>query len=117
MYSLSVAVGPTVWMLLFNNEKNAKTQEACLKTALDTQVVGALKDDFGQTLQVVPGSLHGWVFEDMDATKMAHCERMLHSARVQGQAQRMAESDPALRMGMQTRSPQMISPFGPNGRP
>jgi len=117
MYSLSIALGPTVWMLLFNNEDSAKKQELSLEQARATNTLASLKDDFGQTLNVAPGSLHGWIFEDMDATKMAHCERMLHSARVQGQAQRMAESDPALRMGMQTRSPQMISPFGPNGRP
>jgi hypothetical protein len=65
---------------------------------------------------VVPASIHGWALENLDESKMAHCERMLHQARTQGQAQRMAESDPSLRMNMQVRGAPVLSPLGPNGR-
>jgi len=116
MYSLSIGVGPAIWALLFHDEKSAKIQEDALQTAMLTQSPVGLKDDFGQRLQVQPASIHGWVFENLDESKMAHCERMLHQARTQGQAQRMAETDPSLRMGMQMRGAPVLSPLGPNGR-
>lgn len=116
MYSLTIAIGPTMWSLLFHNEENAKKQEAAITTGMNTAMQFGVQDDFGQKLQAIPGSVHGWMLENLDETKMAHCERMLHQTRTQSQAQRMAESDPTLRLGQQLRGPAMISPMGPNGR-
>ena len=116
MYSLTIAIGPTMWSLLFHNEENAKKQEAAITTGMHTLTQFGVQDDFGQKLQAMPASVHGWMLENLDETKMAHCERMLHQTRTHNQAQRMAESDPALRMSAQMRGPAMISPMGANGR-
>ena len=116
MHSLTIAVGPTVWSLLFNSDKTAQTQREAVRTALATNAATCnIRDDFGQELEVQMTSLHGFMFENMDETKLAHCERMLHQARLQGHAQRLAEQDPGLRMASQMRGPAIISPMG-NGR-
>ena len=117
MFSLTIVVGPTVWSLLYQTEEKARAhRDAILQGLHAGHGTIVAKDDFGQELEAPVASFQGVLLENLNESKMAHCERMLHQARTQGQAQRMAESDPMLRMGAQMRGAPVLSPMGPNGR-
>jgi hypothetical protein len=86
MYSLSVAVGSTVWRLLF------KTENACLKaTALLSSELVKIEDDFGQKLIALPANIHGVLVEDMDQSKNAYIEMSLHQHKTSMEAQQKAQ--------------------------
>lgn len=95
MFSLTIAFGekPAMWRLLFKTENAAN--EACKVVAAFPSF--EISDDFGQTLFIASSSLQGWMLEDLDQSKLAGAEMMLHNARTQAQAQAQARQEPALR--------------------
>lgn len=118
MHLLTIVFGPTPtpWSLLF------KKPELADKTFFDIQVAKrehaatvSLMDDFGQRADVDVASIHGFMLEDMEQSKLAHIERGLHQARTQARAQQQAQADPALRAAAAMQSPAMLTPMG-NGR-
>lgn len=109
MYVLSVVFGSASVGFMFKTKESA---EKCLLDATDKdwQIV----DDFGSIAHVIRTSVHGWVLEDLDQSKVARAEQMVHQNRCQNLATKIATSDPSLRtMG----SPAVITPHGmqPNG--
>jgi hypothetical protein len=106
MYSLTIAFGetPAMWRLLF------KTEEAALSaTALASIDSFSITDDYGQTCKI-RGLAIGLMLEDLDQSKQAGAEMMLHNARTQAMAQTIARQEPALRSAGQG-----PSVFVPNG--
>ncbi len=114
MFSLTIAFGetPTMWRLLFKTETSAN--EACkVLAALDQEPAFEITDDFGQTCFIASSSLQGWMLEDLDLSKQAGVEMMLHNARTQAMAQTQARQEPTLRSVGQ--GPSVFVP-GMNGR-
>ena len=107
MFIINVALGNTSWRLLFKDEQRALGALALFN---DEDQIVKVFDDFGQSLETKMSRVHGVMLEDMDKTKMAHVEMVLHQARAQNLATKMAQSDPALKTnaGM---SPSVISPM------
>ena len=113
MHSLSIIVGPAIWTLMFKTVENAQVAYKCLtpeKAQMGAWVpsVVTATDDFGQTVSLRPESIHGLMFEDLDASKEAVVERMIHNAKVQAEAQQKASRDSSLRHAAQ--GPAVLSP-------
>lgn len=120
MYLLSIAFGPTVVGFMFKTKETANKATMNLATfqpSKDPTQRGnyaVIEDDFGMTATIMQASYHGSILEDLDQSKMARAEQMVHQSRCQNLAAKIATSDPALRtMG----SPAVITPHGmsPNG--
>ena len=109
MFSLTIAFGetPAMWRLLFKTEETARAAWATSTSESGFHVV----DDFGQTCSV--SKVVGLMLEDLDQSKQAGVEMMLHNARTQAQAQAQARQEPALRSAGQ--GPSVFVP-GMNGR-
>ncbi len=125
MHLLTIVFGPTPtpWALLF------KTPEAADKTFIDLEVAKktaiavegiaptiSVADDFGQRATLDVKSIHGFMLEDMEQSKLAHIERGLHQARTQARANQMAQGDPVLKNAAMMQGPAMLSPMGNSGR-
>ena len=118
MHLLTIVFGPspTPWSLLF------KSPEAADKTFMDLESakagIGAstvsVADDFGQRATIDIKSIHGFMLEDMEQSKLAHIERGLHQARTQARAQQMATADPILKNAAMMQGPAMLQPMGGN---
>jgi hypothetical protein len=108
MYSLTIAFGetPAMWRLLF------KTKEAAHNACAGLVAIPSINiaDDFGQQCSLLSDRILGWMLEDLDQSKQAGAEMMLHNARTQAAAQTQARTEPALRSGAQG-----PSVFVPNG--
>jgi hypothetical protein len=117
MFSLTIAFGetPAMWRLLFKTQESASAiYDKFLQTpgpGFDTGV--PFTDDFGQSCYIKPDSITGIMLEDLDLSKQAGVEMMLHNARTQAQAQAQARQEPALRSAGQ--GPSVFVP-GMNGR-
>jgi hypothetical protein len=115
MFLISVVVGPTVFPLMFKQEETVRVAAEHLSYnpghAPSSSDWIAIIDDFGHTLSCPREKMGGFLLEDMDKSKLAHCERALHNQRTQNMAQKMAEADPALRMARGTNGPGVITPF------
>jgi hypothetical protein len=111
MYSLTIAFGetPAMWRLLFKTEHAA--QNACVGLIAIPSV--NIVDDFGQQCSLLSERILGWMLEDLDQSKQAGAEMMLHNARTQAVAQTIARTEPALRQGGQ--GPSVFVPNN-NGR-
>ena len=105
MYLITVPVGNAVWCLLYKEQKNA---ESAFNTIDAMAAPVCITDDFGQTLQLSAPPA-GMLYEDLEQSKLAQIERMLHQARTQARAQSLASADPGLRSGVMGPAP--ISPF------
>lgn len=125
MFSLTVAVGQTAWSLLFKTKEAATAARDKLTAqriepppafGYDVSDSILIVDDFGQEASIWPARIHGLLLEDMDASKFAHVERGLHSARTQKQFEQRAANDPVLKVAAQMSGPGIISPFASNGR-
>ena len=123
MHLLTVVFGPTSTSLafLFRNEEQAQTELEALERAMlletETSLV-VIDDDFGQHAAIRIKSLHGFLLENMEESKLAHIERGLHNARTQARANQAAQSDPVLKSamaGMSPVNPAMLSPMGNSG--
>lgn len=119
MFSVSVAFGNQAWRLLFRTAEPAeKTFESLTQKKTDHFNLPEhieLQDDFGQRATIMRGSIHGVMLEDLDQSKVATVELMLHNTRTQVSAQQRAGSDPAIRSAQMSSGPAIISPIG-NGR-
>ena len=125
MHMLTVVFGPTSTSLafLFRGEDKARTEMACICTAMDDGDVDSsdfvnIKDEFGQEATIRTDDIHGAMLEDMEQSKLAHIERGLHNARTQARANQAAQSDPVLKSamaGMSPVNPAMLSPMGNSG--
>lgn len=115
MFLISVVVGPTVFPLMFKQEDKAIATTEILSYhpghAPSSSDWVDIVDDFGHRLACPREKMGGFLLEDMDKSKLAHCERALHNQRTQNMAQKMAEADPALRMTRNTNGPGVITPF------
>ena len=114
MFSLTIAFGdtPAMWRLLFKTKEAA--HEACVGLLAVVQTVN-VTDDFGQQCSLASDGIQGWMLEDLDQSKQAGVEMMLHNARTQAQAQTQARQEPALRGIGQGQGPSVLMP-GMNGR-
>ena len=120
VHSLSVVFGSMSWRLLYSKEENATRDYSALTSAIlkdKTQQFTAhvsieLVDDFGQKICINTNSLHGCMLEDLDKTKLGNVEFALHGARANADAQKRAESDPALRAARNPSHMPLISPMG-----
>lgn len=118
MHSLTVVFGPsaTNWRLLFKSAEAAQAQMHYL--SIDTGgVVGriTLVDDFGQKACLDTRSIHGWMLENMDESKIGAVEYHLHETRLRATIQQRVESDPTIRAAAMSRGPAILNPMG-NGR-
>jgi len=117
MHSLSIAVGPTVWRLLFKTPEAAAAVTDTLTAGLAQDIdLISLADDFGQTMVVAHGSFCGLMLEDLDASKLGNLAFNLHQAHMQVDWQSTARADPKLRAAATMQGPAVINPMGPNGR-
>jgi hypothetical protein len=118
MFAISVIVGPVCFPLMFKKEESAREAQKSLD--YDPRFAEAslhwitIKDDFGHEFSCDRKQLGGYIFEDMDRTKLAHVERALHQQRTQNLAQKTAQSDPGLRM-TGANGPGVLTPFSPMG--
>ena len=108
MFAVNLAIGNSVWRLLFKDEE--KAQAAFELTRNRDGALTFLEDDFGQKCYFPLAELHGSMFEDLDKAKMANVELFLHQQRVQAMAQKAAQSDPGLRANAIMGSPRMLDP-------
>ena len=116
MFSLTVFVGTGMWSLMFKNKDQAEAAYGMISNPDLFTGVANLVDDFGHQMMLRPGSVHGAVLEDMDQSKLAHCERALHQQRTQITAQSMAQADATIRNARMTSGPAVLTPQGANGR-
>jgi hypothetical protein len=113
MHIITIGCAPLALQFVF---KNKETAEKAWTTRADEAGEITIADDFGQIGKFNVSAMSCRVIEDCDISKRAHIERSLHQQRMQNEAQKAAEADPALRMGMM-RSPAVLSPIpGFNGR-
>lgn len=116
MYAITAIVGPMCFQLLFRQEEKAREAQTVLAhnpaTAIGSTEWIAVVDEFGHEITCERKHLAGYIFEDLEKTKIAHVERALHQQRTQNLAQKTASSDPGLRMNAAINggSP-MLSPF------
>jgi len=103
MYSLTIAFGetPATWRLLFKTEEAAiSTYNAVLKSP-EIQEGVSVTDDFGQSCYISPAAILALMLEDLDRSKLAGVEMMLHNARTQADANVRARNEPSLRQAAQ----------------
>ena len=108
MHSITVIVGSASLRFLFKSKEKAETFKN-FKTDHPTQDLH-IDDDFGQHGEFKATSIHGVLIEDMDVSKLAAVEIMLHNTRIQATAQHRAQSDSQLRSAQQ--GPRVLSPMG-----
>ena len=108
MHSITVIVGPATLRFLFKSKEKAETFKN-FKTDHPTQDLH-IDDDFSQHGEFKATSIHGVLIEDMDVSKLAAVEIMLHNTRIQAAAQQRAQSDPGLHAARQ--GPRVLSPMG-----
>lgn len=80
MFSLTVIVGTNGWGLMFRSKEKAEAAVATLQADHGGRIT--LADEFGQTLDAARANIAGFVFEDMEQSKLAHVERALAHARM-----------------------------------
>ena len=113
MFAVNIALGNTVWRLLFKDEEKAQAAFIVFNRKVEPIKV---EDDFGQICSVERSSIHGVMFEDLDKAKMANVELFLHQQRVQNMAQKAAQSDPGLRASSMMNGPSVLTPGFPAAR-
>lgn len=113
MHIITIACAPVALQFVYKNKENA---DAAWNIRADETGQVTLVDDFGQTGIFKNSEISCRVIEDCDISRQAHIARSLHQQKMQNDAQKAAEADPALRMGLM-RSPAVLSPVpGFNGR-
>lgn len=118
MYCVNVALGNTVWRLLFKDEEKAHKAFSCITESIPERtdplaksLTWKIEDDFGQVVCWSQVSLHACMFEDLEKAKMANVELFLHQQRVQVMAQKAAQSDPGLRAASMMNGPSVLTPL------
>lgn len=124
MFSLSVVIGNAIIPLLYRSKDTGlKSRDTLAQWANEVPMMAgqsraplSVDDDFGQQICVTATGFKGYLFEDLEQSKVGHCERALHQQRTMFTAQRMAESDTTLKTARLMQGPAMIDPMGMNGR-
>lgn len=115
MYAVNIALGTTVWRLLFKTEEKARETFAFVQNPLPLKNAAfKVEDDYGQTMGWTEGAIAAMMFEDLDQSKLANIELFLHQHRVQAAAQKAAQSDPGLRASAAMGGPSVLTPFRQN---
>lgn len=112
MFSISVSVGSTAFMLLYRTEEKARANWRELLGITDPLI---FTDDFGKEVMVQIEHLNGALFENHTLSQEGNIEISLHHARTQNNANKRAQSDPALRQPGFGNQPGVITPAGLNG--
>lgn len=116
MFTLSVVFGNASVGFMFKTQEAAENAAATLvgdpAMGVHVQKRIPIEDDFGQHGVFNAESIHGVIVEDMERTKVARSEQMVHQMKCQMLARKLSSADPALRM---MNSPAMIDPMGGNG--
>ena len=110
MFAVNIALGATVWRLLFKEEAPALEAYRLISEPGIENLM--LEDSFGQKFCAKVDAIHGFMLEDMDKAKMANVELFLHQQRVQVLAQKAAQSDPGLRAASMMNGPRVLDPVG-----
>lgn len=122
MYLLSIIVGNASVALMYQSEETANKAIATAENSLcewdNAKANGhntiILSDDFGQAARIMAKHLHGFIIENLNLSKAARAEQMLHNARCQALAQKLGQADAGLRA--LHGAPSVITPqMGPNG--
>jgi hypothetical protein len=112
MFAITLIIGQMPFSMMWRTEKAAQSAVDLLTPKFESPQDEWLKfsDDFGHSVGVPRSNVKGYIFEDMDQTKLAHCERALHQQKTQNLAQKMAEADPGIRASRMVNGP-MLEPF------
>ena len=115
MYAVNIALGTTVWRLLFKTEEKAREAFAFVQNPLPStsslkNAAFKVEDDYGQTMGWTEGAIAAMMFEDLDQSKLANIELFLHQQRVQVAAQKAAQSDPGLKASSLMNGPSVLTP-------
>jgi hypothetical protein len=108
MHSVTVFMNNGAWALLFKEQEKALSAVEQLRGF--TGVLLEIPDDFGQVLSIRK-DLAGWMHEDMELSKHARVEMMLHQARTQALGQRAAQSDSIIRTHQRMQGPAILDPI------
>lgn len=103
MFRLTVAFGATntIWALLFRTKERAKhcfteLSPDPMQTMVPATAI-VIADDFGQTLRIHPRNVNAVMVEDLEQSKQALAENMLHQEKAVASARtRLAASDKTL---------------------
>ena len=120
MFSLTVVFGPAAAqsVLLYKTKDALDAALQNYRSDRTTTFEGGdfnAIDDFGQTVLLKRISIHGVMAEDMEVSKLAYIERVLHQNRTHARAEQMAAEDPVLKTArMRNAGAAMLSP-GFNG--
>jgi hypothetical protein len=112
MHSITVIIGSLAFALIFKTKESAAKACTTLGERIGEYLV--IEDDYGQKIDARFDMIAGFIFEDMEKSKLAHVERALHQQRTQNLAQKTAETDPSLRMARNMNGPAIVSPFPRN---
>lgn len=118
MFSLTVFVGSGMWQFLFKTEETAKMafNTIVIPMSVTTSNTADIVDDFGNHAAFIRTAIHGEVLENLEETKLAHCERALHQQKVQIAAQELARADSTISKARNMQGPAILAPMGaPNG--
>jgi hypothetical protein len=113
MHSITVVFGPASLRFMFKSKEKAEALRS-FRVDHPTQDM-IIDDDFGQHAEIRSASIHGVIFEDMDLSRLAGVEAMLHEARTRAVAQQRAQSDSALRAANRGPSVVPVMTGGMNG--
>ena len=117
MFSLTIALGPVQWRLLYKSDETLKAAEFPLLVEAHSNDWVTLGDDFGQVVRIARSAITGVLVEDMQQSKLAQQELLLYGERVRHAAMMAAQSDPQLRQHPAPRGPAVLTPMGMNGIP
>ncbi len=117
MFSITVSVGQSAFMLLYRTEEKARTYWNALQRAPNNDVGELIVDDFGKEFSAPPANINGMLFENHILSQEGNVEISLHHAKTQVRAQKRAASDPELRQPGFGNQGHVITPAGLNGRP
>ena len=115
MHMLTVVFGPASISWMFQEPEKADAIFADIEGARIAKTSIAFTDDFGHRASIDGATICGMLLEDMEKSKMARVEHTLHNTRIQMLANKMAQSDPALRAASMMQGPAVLQPMG-NGR-
>lgn len=124
MHSITIVFGPTAtsWRLLFKSKDAADRAVTSAQSVMgaDKAELGPptyffiLVDDFGQTAVLDIRTLHGFMLEDLDQTKLAAIEMTVHNGRAQADAEQAMRADPKIMASASRRQggPPILAPMG-----
>ncbi len=100
MFTLSVVFGSASVGFMFKTQESAESAAASLleiatgdgfKMGIPPGSRISIKDDFGQHGIFNASSIHGVIIEDLEQTQLARAEQMVHQARCQNKAAKLAQ--------------------------